>query len=46
MGGAIPPLPQYTFMAWWSFKKTQGQLYLVPELSIKASECIKIATIK
>jgi hypothetical protein len=27
MGGAIPPLPQYTFMVWCSFI-AQGQLYL------------------
>jgi hypothetical protein len=26
MGGAIPPLPQYAFMAWCLFKE-QGQLY-------------------
>jgi hypothetical protein len=28
MHGAIPPLPQYPFMAWCSVKKIQGQLYL------------------
>jgi hypothetical protein len=28
MCGAIPPLPQYAFMAWCSVKKAQGQLYL------------------
>jgi len=28
MGGAVPPLPQYAFMAWCSVKKAQGQLYL------------------
>jgi hypothetical protein len=27
MSGAIPPLPQYAFMAWCSVK-AQGQLYL------------------
>jgi hypothetical protein len=27
MSGAIPPLPQYALMAWWSVK-AQGQLYL------------------
>jgi hypothetical protein len=27
MPGAIPPLPQYNFMAWCSVK-AQGQLYL------------------
>jgi hypothetical protein len=27
-GEAIPPLFQYAFMAWCSFKKAQGQLYL------------------
>jgi hypothetical protein len=27
MSGAIPPLPQYAFMAWYSVK-AQGQLYL------------------
>jgi hypothetical protein len=27
MSGAIPPLPQYAFMAWWSVE-AQGQLYL------------------
>jgi hypothetical protein len=27
MSGAIPPLPQYAFMAWRSLK-AQGQLYL------------------
>jgi hypothetical protein len=29
MCGAIPPLPQYAFMAWCSVK-VQGQLYLLP----------------
>jgi hypothetical protein len=29
MRGAIPPLLQYTFMAWCSVKKAQGQLYLL-----------------
>jgi hypothetical protein len=24
MRGAIPPLPQYAFMAWWSGKKKHG----------------------
>jgi hypothetical protein len=28
MSGAVPPLPQYAFMAWCSVKKAQGQLYL------------------
>jgi hypothetical protein len=29
MNGAIPPLPQYDFMAWFSFKRNaQGELYL------------------
>jgi hypothetical protein len=28
MGGAIPPLPQYSFMAWCTVKKAQGQFYL------------------
>jgi hypothetical protein len=28
MRGAIPPLPQHAFMAWCSFKKAQGQLYI------------------
>jgi hypothetical protein len=27
MSGAIPPLPQYAFMAWLSVK-AQGQIYL------------------
>jgi hypothetical protein len=27
MNGAVPPLPQYTFMAWCSLK-TQGLIYL------------------
>jgi hypothetical protein len=27
MSAAIPPLPQYAFMAWYSFK-AQRQLYL------------------
>jgi len=26
MFGAIPPLPQYVFMAWCSVKKEQGRL--------------------
>jgi len=26
MSGAISPLSQYTFMAWFSFKKAQEQL--------------------
>jgi len=29
MSGAIPRLPQYTFMAWCSVE-AQGQLYLLP----------------
>jgi len=29
MGGAVPPLPQYAFMAWFS-EGAQGQLYLLP----------------
>jgi hypothetical protein len=32
MTGAMPPLPKYAFMAWYSVKKTikaQGQLYLL-----------------
>jgi len=33
MRGAIPPLPQYAFMA-WSLVKAQGQLYLYLYLSI------------
>jgi hypothetical protein len=28
MSGAVPPLLQYAFMAWFSAKKAQGQLYL------------------
>jgi hypothetical protein len=28
MSGAIPPFPQYAFMAWCSVKKAQGKLYL------------------
>jgi hypothetical protein len=28
MSGAVPPLPQYTFMPWCSVK-AQGQLYLL-----------------
>jgi hypothetical protein len=31
MRGAIPPLPQYAFMAWCSVEeKALGQLYLLP----------------
>jgi hypothetical protein len=34
MSGAIPPLPQYAFMAWCSVKKeAQGQLYFLPLIS-------------
>jgi hypothetical protein len=29
MSGAIPPLSQYNFMAWFPVK-AQGQLYLLP----------------
>jgi hypothetical protein len=29
MSGAVPPLPQYSVMAWCSVK-AQGQLYLLP----------------
>jgi len=29
MPGAIPPLPQYTFMA-WCLVKAEGHLYLLP----------------
>jgi len=28
MGGSVPPLPQYAFMA-WSLVKAHGQLYLL-----------------
>jgi hypothetical protein len=28
MGGAVPPLPQYAFMAWCSVRESTGQLYL------------------
>jgi hypothetical protein len=31
MSGAIPPFPQYAFMAWCSVK-AQGQLYMSKEL--------------
>jgi hypothetical protein len=34
MSGAVPPLPQYAFMAWCSVKKAQGQLYLYLALII------------
>jgi hypothetical protein len=33
MSGAIPPLPQYVFIAWCSVTE-QGQLYLLPLSSI------------
>jgi hypothetical protein len=33
MSGAIPPLPQYAFMA-WCLEKAQGQLYIYLVLSI------------
>jgi hypothetical protein len=33
MSGAIPPLPQYAFLAWCSVK-AQGQLYLLPLVNI------------
>jgi len=29
MSGAIPPLPQYTFIAWCSVKKKHRDLWLV-----------------
>jgi hypothetical protein len=32
MGGAIPPFPQYAFMA-WCLVKVQGQIYLFLPLS-------------
>jgi hypothetical protein len=34
MRGAVPPLPQYAFMAWCSVK-AQGQLYLLLLLYVK-----------
>jgi hypothetical protein len=32
MHGAIPPLPQYAFMAWYSFKKSTGTVLPLPLL--------------
>jgi hypothetical protein len=45
MSGAIPPLPQYAFMTWFSVKKTaQGQLYLhVTNGVLKISKEWKVA---
>jgi hypothetical protein len=43
MRGAIPPLPQYAFMAWCSVKeKAQGQLYfyLSPFTFTTTAQCI------
>jgi hypothetical protein len=37
MSGAIPPLPQYAFMAWCSVK-AQGQLYLSLSLSLSTHD--------
>jgi hypothetical protein len=37
MCGAIPSLPQYAFMAWYSVK-AQGQLYIYLYLNISVSE--------
>jgi hypothetical protein len=39
MRGAIPPLPQYAFMAWFSVK-AQGQLYF--KMEVKVSEGFRI----
>jgi hypothetical protein len=39
MHGAIPPILQYAFMAWWSLK-AQGKLYLYLYLQAKMSGCL------
>jgi len=36
MSGAMPPFPQYAFMAWCLFKKAQGQLYFVLQFVFKS----------
>jgi len=38
MSGAIPPLPQYAFIAWCSVKKAQEQLYLAFTLTCGSSD--------
>jgi hypothetical protein len=37
MSGAIPPLPEYAFMAWCLFK-AQGQLYIY--LNVNTRRCL------
>jgi hypothetical protein len=41
MSGAIPPLPQYAFMA-WCLVKAQGQLYLYLYLFLPLSAPIEL----
>jgi hypothetical protein len=42
MSGAVPPLPQYAFMAWCSVK-AQGQLYLLLQ---KCLEKLRVSLVK
>jgi hypothetical protein len=40
MSGTIPPLPQYAFMAWCSFKKSTGTtLPLRRDMGLHLSDC-------
>jgi hypothetical protein len=34
MSGSIPPLPKFTFMAWWSVKKSTGTTLPLPYINI------------
>jgi hypothetical protein len=40
MSGAIPPLPQYAFMA-WCLVKAKGQLYLLLYLTLKQPQSLR-----
>jgi hypothetical protein len=39
MRGAIPPLPQYAFMAWY-WVKAQGQLYVLYWLKMNRTDVL------
>jgi uncharacterized membrane protein (GlpM family) len=41
VSGAIPLLPQYALMAWYSFK-TQGQLYVFTFMTVKDLYVVRV----
>jgi len=41
MGGAIPPLPQYAFMAWCFVKHRDNFTFTLPDVSVLSEYGIK-----